>query len=341
MPMPDAVPALGPAGPFPRAQLGDHLERRWLHYAFRSPDGRLSMIANLSSLGTSGGPGERPQGMSVLLLHEQGRGWRSTQFTAAVDGEPWSAFRLPQPGPRLRVAGRSGTPAADLRLARTGRACTSQCAPFATDQHLRWQSEPGVVAHGSLRLDDVVHHDVHMVGYHERVRGRWGWPELGGWVFGFANDHAEPGSPPAHSVVFTLIQPPVPADATAGSVMLWRRGRLLRHFPRRRVDVAVVGLLGRDDVETVPPLAAALGTPSATPVPARLVITASMGEDRLLFDVNADTAGRIVNPSETSLLPFGVHEVLGPCRVSGSVAGREVAFTAGAVVEFAGGAHAD
>jgi hypothetical protein len=343
--MPDAIPTMGPPGPFPRIQpsdhLTDHLDRRWLHYAFRSPDGCLSMIANLSSLGTSGRADEHRQRMSVLLLHERGRGWRSTQFNATVDGEPWSAFRLPHPGPRLRLAGRCGTPAVDLRLTRTGRACTSQCAPFATGHHLRWQSEPGVVARGSVRLDDVQHEDVHLVGYHERVRGQWGWPELGGWVFGFANDRAAAGRPPAYSVVFTLIQPPAPADATAGSVMLWRRGRLLRHFPRRRLDVAVVGLLGRDQVEVAPPLAAVLGTPCAAPVPARLVITASMGQDRLLIDIVAETAGRIVNPSETSLLPFGVHEVLGPCRVSGSVSGHEVAFTAGAVVEFAGGAHAD
>ncbi len=337
----ETLPGLGPRGPFPQAALGDELGRRWLHYAFRTDDGRLSMVANLSVLGTSGTPGEQPQRMSILLLHEEGRGWRSTQFNALVEGEPWSAFRLPDPGPRLRIAGRSGTPAVDLELIRTGRPCTSQCAPFADDQHLRWQSEPGVMAHGSLRLDDLVHEGVRLAGYHERVRGRWGWPELGGWVFGFANASGPQGSPPPYAVVFTLIQPPRPADAPTGSVMLWKDGRLLRHFPRRTLDVAVVGVLPRDRVVVVPPLAAAFGTPSTAPVPARLIITASMGDDRLLLDVDAHTAARIINPSETGLLPFSVHEVLGPCSVRGVVSGREVRFTTGAVVEFAGGARAD
>src|SRR4051794_13292888 len=229
---------LGPRGPFPDAPLGDELQRRWLHYAFRTDDGRLSMVANLSVLGSTSRPGHDPQRMSILLLHEEGRGWRSTQFNAQVDGEPWSGFRLPDPGPRLRIRGRSGRPAVDLDLVRTGHACTSQCAPFAQDQHLRWQSEPGIRATGRLVLDDV-DHEVALCGYHERVRGRWGWPELGGWVFGFANatGHGE-GAPP-YAVVFTLIQPREPPGAATGSVMLWRAGRLLRHFPRRSLDVAV------------------------------------------------------------------------------------------------------
>jgi len=279
--------------------------------------------------------------MSILLVHEEHRGWQSSQFNAAVHDPPWSAFRLPHPGGRLRVAGRSGTPSVDLELTRTGRACTSQCAPFAVDQHLRWQSEPGVVARGTIRVGSATYEDRTLLGYHERVRGRWGWPELGGWVFGFAIAAGEPGGPPPYSVVFTLIQPPQPPEAATASVMLWRHGRLLRHFPRRSLDVAVTGLLSRDRVETCPPLAGTLGTPPAAGVPGRLVITAAMGEDRLLLEVDAETAGRIVNPSESGLLPFSVHEVLGPCRVTGRVAGSELAFSAGAVVEFAGGARAD
>lgn len=336
----DLRPELGPPGPFPRAPLGDHLERRWLHYAFRSPAGDLSVIANLSSLGSSGARGAGVQDMSILLVHDAASGWHSTQFNAEVTPRPWSAFRLPEPERRMRIAGRRGSPAIDLTFVRTGHACTSQCAPFATDQHLRWQSEPGILATGNV-TSDRVHSGVELIGYHERVRGRWGWPDLGGWVFGFANAASTDGTPPAYSVVFTLIQPLQPADAATGSVMLWRRGRLLRHFPRRRVDVAVSGLLPRDAVHTCPPLAATLGTPPAPEVPRGLAITASMGADRLAVVIEGETAGRIVNPSELGLLPFSVHEVLGPCSVTGHVAGREIAFTAGAVVEFAGGARVD
>jgi hypothetical protein len=334
---------LGPRGPFPDAPLGDELQRRWLHYAFRTDDGRLSMVANLSVLGAASREGPEPQRMSILLLHEEGRGWCSTQFNAEVVGEPWSAFRLPDPGPRLGIRGRSGTPAVDLDLSRTGHACTSQCAPFARDQHLRWQSEPGVRARGRLVLADVTQDGVALCGYHERVRGCWGWPELGGWVFGFANaaGGGDADAAPPYAVVFTLIQPPEPSDAATGSVMLWRAGRLLRHFPRRSLDVAVVGVLARDEVTTVPPLAQTFGTPSTAPVPARLLITASMGEDRLRLDVGCRTAARIVNPNEKGLAPFSVHEVLGPCAVEGQVAGRTLAFTAPAIVEFAGGASVD
>jgi hypothetical protein len=299
------------------------------------------MIANLSLLGGSDPGLDRPQEMAILLLHESQSGWQSSQFNARCDGEPWSAFRWPSPGPRLRIAGGSGSPMVDLALRRTGRGCTSQCAPFAHQQHLRWQSEPGIQASGSVRIRNRLLAQLHLIGYHERVRGAWGWPELGGWVFGFANAAARPGEAPEYAVVFTLIQPPEPADAATGSVMLWRRGRLVRHFPRRRVQAAVAGHLSRDEVHACPPLAGLLGARPAAPVPQRLIITASMGNDRLCLDVLARTAGRIINPSESGLLPFSVHEVLGPCLVTGRIGGNAIEFRTGAVVEFAGGAVAD
>lgn len=331
---------LGPAGPFPRVALNHHLDRRWLHYAFRSADGGLSLIANLSRLGSTEGAGQDDQEMSILLVHDED-GWSSSQFNADVVDEPWSAFRMPDPGPRLRISGIGGRPAVDLGLTRTGHPCTSQCAPFGVDQHLRWQSEPGVVAAGTLNGRLRAHEDVRLLGYHERVRGHWNWSDLGGWVFGFANAPAEPGMPPPYAVVFTLIQPAQPADAATASVMLWRNGRLVRHFPRRALRVTVGGLLPRDRVVTAPPLAATLGTPPAASVPQHLNITATTAADHLSIDVESITACRIVNPNELGIAPFSVHEVLGPGTITGRIGNATFEFTAPAVVEFAGGADVD
>jgi hypothetical protein len=299
------------------------------------------MIANLSTLTPAGD--DRPQEMRILLVHERGSGWSSSQFNATAPSAPWSAFRTDQPHEPLRLAARTGAPAVNLVLTRTSHSCTSQCAPFAGDQHLRWQSETGVLAEGEwTSAPGQVHPAITAVGYHERVRGAWGWPQLGGWVFGFANDQsrleAVPGAPPPWAVVFTLIQPPAPPGAATGSVMLWRDGRLRRHFSRRRISVAVQGLLHRDDVVVVPPLARVLGVGPTAPVPARLVVSAMAGSDRVVLDVTARTAARIVNPSETSLRPFSVHEVLGDCGVEGTLAGERFAFSTEAIVEFAGGA---
>ncbi|WP_024804520.1 hypothetical protein [Nocardia sp. BMG51109] len=334
-------PELGPSGPFPHAPLVHELDRRWLHYAFRSADGNVSVIANKSFLGASGMRRERPQEMAILLVHDGRAGWQSSQFNAPVSDKPWSSFRHPGSPGRLRMQGQARTPLVDVNLSRTGRPCTSQCAPCGPGQHLRWQSEPGIVATGTVHTARTMRSEVRMLGYHERVRGRWTWPDLGGWVFGFCNAPVETGGPPPYSVVFTLVQPSRPDDAATGSVMLWRRGRMIRHFPRRRIEVAVAGLLSRDRVHTCPPLSVTLGTPPTAPVPKHLAIAASLGADHLLIAMEAETAGRIVNPSESSLLPFSVHEVLGPCTVSGVVSGAEFTFTAGAIVEFAGGADGD
>lgn len=336
-----SVPRLGPVGPFPDAPMRHALERRWLHYAFSSEQSGISMIANLSTLTPEGH--HEPQHMSILLLHDRTTGWHSSQFNATAPEQPWSAFRVDQPQDRLRLAARAGAPAVDLSLTRTSRPCTSQCAAFAGSQHLRWQSESGVLAEGSwTTASGQTRHDVRAVGYHERVRGLWGWPELGGWVFGFANDQTaianEQAGPPPWAVVFTLIQPSGPPGSATGSVMLWRDGRLRRHFPRRRISVATQGRLDRDKVLPVPPLARLLGVGPTASVPARLVVSARAGHDRLVLDVVARTAARIVNPSETSLAPFSVHEVIGDCVVEGTLRGEEFAFETEAIVEFAGGA---
>lgn len=341
-PSPVAGGSLGPLGPFPRVGFRHHLERRWLHYAFVSREPGYAAVANLSVLGSPPEhPDLAPQQMAILVVHDTRHGWQSSQFNAEQQETPWSAFRLPHPHgtpTSFTLRARSGTPAVDLMLTRTSRPCPSQCAPFATDQHLRWQSEPGIRGVGTVRLGDGAH-AVELVGYHERVRGCWDWRGLGGGVSGFAvHGQGDPEGAPRAAVVFTLIQPIAARDATAGSVMLWREGRLVRHFPRRTLEVAVRGELDRDRVFIVPPLAATLGTPPTAPVPQRLVITACSGLDWLAVDFGAETAGRIISPSETTLNPFSAHEVLGRCTVEGVVSGSRVRIEADAVVEFAGGA---
>jgi len=337
---------LGPRGPFPRAPMTRPLERRWLHYAFVSRDLTLGLVSNLSWLGPDlDDPLRRTRSASILLLHHVRDGWSASQFNGVTAMPAWSAFRQPsahgdaQP---FEIASTAGAPAVRLRVTRSGRPCTSQCASFADDQHLRWQSEPGVLAHGEWRLADRVIRDVSAVGYHERVRGVWGWPELGEWVFGFANDASgDPSRPPAWAAVFTFIRPRTPEGATTASVMLWQDGRLRRHFPRRNVSMAVRGTLDRNHVRQVPALANLLGVPPMRPIPRRLVIEAHQGADRVVLDFESEAAARVVIASETSLRPFSVHEVIGPCRLEGSVGGRTFALETRGIVEFAGGADAD
>jgi hypothetical protein len=319
-------------------------ERRWLHYALLSRDGEFGMVANVATLGPPPGDASATRRTSILLVHRRGRGWRSSQYNAITDVPSWSAFRQPyrhgEPKP-LGLASTTGSLAVNLSLARTSRPCTSQCAPFARDQFLRWQSETGVTAAGAWTFDGETVPAVDAIGYHERVRGRWGWPELGGWVFGFANDPqtATDGSgAPAAAVVFTLIQPVAPRDATTASVMVWHAGRLRRHFPRRCVSVAVFGSLDRDLVKQVPAMADLFGVPPTSVIPERLTIAARAGDDSVVLDFTCAEAARIVVPSETGIRPFSVHEVIGPVDVSGRVGGRSFAFQTRGIVEFAGGA---
>jgi len=338
--------SLGSQGPFPNTPLQQTLERRWLHYAFLSRNNHLGMVANISWLGGDPAlPNEPAHRMCILLIHEQGAGWRSSQFNARSLPSLWSAFRIPHdfaaPQP-FTLAATNGQPSVNLHIQRSSRPCTSQCAPFAGNQYLRWQSEIGVIARGDWGIEDRTYTDVEAVGYHERVRGYWGWPEMGGWVFGFANDPEDRGdAPPPTAVVFTLIQPPDPPDAAMGSVMLWRDGRLRRHFPRRSVQVAVRGQLSRDYVCQVPELSNLFGVPPMAPIPRRLMITAQMGDDWVVLDFTCEAAARIVIPNETGIEPYTVHEVIGPCRIEGQCNHQPFGFETYGIVEFAGGASQD
>jgi hypothetical protein len=319
------------------------LERRWLHYALLSTDGELGLVANLAWLGPAAEQTDaKSRCTSILLLHRRGKGWEASQFNAETAVPAWSSFRQPHPHGQampLRISATAGVPAVDLRLARTSFPCSSQCAPFAADQFLRWQSETGVIANGQWSFADGSRIDVRAVGYHERVRGHWGWPELGGWVFGFANAPlGDDDRPPAYAVVFTFINPLSPDDATTASLMLWRDGRLVRHFPRRNVSMAVSGQLSRDKVKQVPELASLFGVTPMAPIPARLVISGAQGDDRVLIDLDVESAARVVIPSETSLRPFSVHEVIGPVYVEGRLNNANFAFETRGIAEFAGGA---
>lgn len=337
------LPVLGPEGPFPDTAMSKALERRWLHYAFLSRDQELAMVANVAWLGPGGeNRGKDPSRTSILLLYQQGEGWCASQFNAVISEPLWSAFRQPHDfdsEQQLNLKGAAETPMVQLRLRRSSHPCSSQCSWFAPGQHLRWQSETGVIARGDWRFPERELKDVEAIGYHERVRGYWGWPELGGWVFGFANDPSgsSHGAPPT-ALVFTLIQPGGPEDAATGSVMVWRNGRLCRHFPRRRVTFAVRGHLARDNVSQVPQLSKLLGVPPMEPIPQQLMITARMGDDWVVYDYECETAARVVIPSENSLRPFSVHEVVGPVRVEGNIGGKGFAFETYGIAEFAGGA---
>ena len=334
---------LGPEGPFPNMLFSDVLERRWLHYAFLSRDGRYSLVANASGLGPPDNDSVSPAlNMTILLLCERGKPWVSSQFNAQASQPLWSAFREPHAhgiATPFRIGAVCGTPCVDLQLSRTSRPCTSQCAPFAGDHHLRWQSETGVRAAGRWRLtEDFV--EIQAIGYHERVRGRWGWPELDEWVFGFANDlQADGAEPPAYAGVFTFIKPVGLGRTTTASFMLWSKGRLRRHFPRRNVTFAVRGILDRDSVTNTPPLAGLFGVGPMSQVPKRLVISARQGDDWAILDFESESAARIVIPSETSLAPFSVHEVVGPCILAGQLGTERFEIHTRGIVEFSGGAN--
>jgi hypothetical protein len=333
--------SFSPRGPFPSARLAHTMERRWLHFAFVNRGGTRAVIANLAWLGGEAGlPGLHT---AILLVYDHEMGWSSSQWNASGPTEPWSSFRrrCGPPGEEasthFALAASKGLPAVSLRLRSTSTPGVSGCATFGADHWQRWQAEPGVLASGVLTTAGGDPRPFDAVGYHERVRGRWGWPEMGGWVFGFCNDVAGDGTP-AWSLVFALLQPEGGSPAQTCVLMLWRRGRLVRFIPRRTLRVSVAGQLDRDWVETRPSQAALLGTPPTVPIPAALSIDGYQGRDWVQLRFRSRVAARLVVPCETSARPFSVHEVLGETEVQLAINGRRAAFRSPAIVEFAGGA---
>jgi hypothetical protein len=333
----------GPPGPFPRVPLSDVLERRWLHYAFITADEQQALIANLATLGAEDG-GE-PIRTTVLLMYHRDHGWRCSQWHASLPIDPWTSYRCPAPStalprpPDFEMQSLAGRPAVSLRLTSTTTPAPAGVSHFHRTNWKRWQAQPGVLAAG--RWDDGMApaRETLAVGYHERVLGRWAWPEMGGWVFGFCNQLADnPEGPPRWAVVFALLQPMDEAHDHTAMVMAWRRGRMVFFVPRRALRVTVAGQLARDRVTTTPRLAPLLGTFPTAPVPAVLCIDGYQGSDWIQLRYRCRDAGRLVVPSETSLAPFSVHEVIGDMEVRIKMKGSLETFASPGIVEFAGGA---
>jgi hypothetical protein len=74
------------------------------------------------------------------------------------------------------------------------------------------------------------------------------------------------------------------------------------------------------------------------PVPRHLFISAQMGNDWLVLDFLSEAAARIIIPSESSLAPCSVHEVIGFCQIEGVIGGARFAYQTYGIVEFTGGA---
>ena len=74
---------------------------------------------------------------------------------------------------------------------------------------------------------------------------------------------------------------------------------------------------------------------------AQALVNARMGDEWATLDFEAEAAVRVVIPSETSLRPFSVHEVVGPCLLTGSLNGEKFQIETRGIVEFSGGAGGD
>jgi hypothetical protein len=331
------------SGPFTDLPFSDVLERRWLHYAFITVDERQAIISNLATLG--GENGDEPTETTMLLAYHQDYGWTSSQWHAHLPREPWTSYGSPGPTSALtskrnfEVQSLAGTPSVSLRLKSTTTPAPAGVSHFHTTHWKRWQAQPGVLATGHWADGMAPPRETVAVGYHERVHGRWGWPEMGGWVFGFCNQLADrPDGPPNWAIVFALLQPRDEAYNYTAMVMVWRRGRIVLFVPRRTLRVSVAGQLPRDRVQMSPTLSQLLGTFATVSIPAVLCIDGYQGRDSVQIRYRCRDAARLVVPSETSLPPFSVHEVIGDMEVRIKMNGSDALFTSPGIVEFAGGA---
>ncbi len=330
-------------GPFTRLQFSDVLERRWLHYAFITVDERQALIANLATLG--GENGDEPTQTTVLLAYHRDHGWACSQWHAHLPRAPWTSFGSTPPTtvwprePDFELHSLVGTPSVALHLTSTTTPAPAGVSHFHGTNWKRWQAQPGVLATGYWSDGMAPPRQTAAVGYHERVHGRWAWPEMGGWVFGFCNqftDRAE--GPPNWAVVFALLQPRDEAHDHTAMVMLWRRGRMVLFVPRRALRVSAAGQVVRDRVIMTSTLAPLLGTFATAPIPAVLCIDGYQGGDLIQIRYRCRDAARLVVPSETSLQPFSVHEVIGDMEVRIKMKDLNVEFMSPGIVEFAGGA---
>lgn len=310
----------------------------WLHLnLFDHASGSVGLV-NVSLHGSPGDP--RSRAIGTALLHVPGAGWIGNvevrpqaeaqagvgslalaQVALALDyprGRALAAARFPRDAFQLRLEAEAAAPALDLeqRLPLGPGWVSWYVVP-------RWRVNDGAAVAGDRRLS--------LAGasaYHDHNWGRWYWGDDLGWEWAALLT-------PAPGPAFVLSRATDRSHRRAGNpVLVVQVEKRRRTFGGSTVRLESGGRFeGR--LRRLPGALAALHQDRAMPrLPARLVVVADDGRDRVEIDFVAEGAVQLI-AGDPVVRGYGfLHEIAGRFTAAGHIGDRDVGGAGLGVLEY-------
>jgi hypothetical protein len=316
--------------------LGAAAYKDWLHLNVMDHDTGAVGLVNVSLHGAPDDAASRAIG--TALLHVPGAGWIGnvevrgqrearvgvasvalTQVALAVDhvsGRMLASARFPDDAFTLRLSAMAAAPAIDLE----------QQLPFGPGW-VSWYVVPRLTVSGEIGVGGQRLGLGRASAYHDHNWGRWYWGDDVGWEWGAFLT-------PAPGAAFVLSRATDRSHRHAGNpVLIVQLADRRRTFGGQTVRVDYAGQLA-PRLRRLPGALAALHQDRATPrLPARIVVRADDGVDRVELEFVADGAAQLI-AGDPAVRGYGfLHEMAGRFTATGRVGERDIGGSGLAVVE--------
>lgn len=205
--------------------------------------------------------------------------------------------------------------------------------PLDAGPPIHWLVVPRCRAEGSVTVGGVTHALADAPAYHDHNWGHFAWGRDFAWEWGFG---LPPGRENPWSMVFVRLSNRAHTLARMQALFLWRGAWQHRVLRGDEVTITREGFLRPARVLKVPRAMALVSPSPATDVPARLIVEARGGGDRVRCVFTAHDLAQVVIPNDHDPGNTLINEVGGAVSVEGEVRGERVAMEGRAVFEFLG-----
>lgn len=204
--------------------------------------------------------------------------------------------------------------------------------PLAPDIRLSWFFVPRLLASGTARIGKERFEIDRALAYHDHNWAvfRWGADFTWEWA-SILPDH--PDDP--WSFVLMRLTDRARRVVRSQALFVWHRGRRVRTFRDRQIEVHFEGRFEIERPFQTPPVMGLLTTGRAVDVPRSWSLRASGDGERVDLQFDPSGVSQVVMPGETDLERVAVlNEVTGSVRAEGTCAGVTIDFAGRGVYEF-------
>lgn len=316
--------------------------KEWMHFCIYGD--RLDVLINFSEVDDvrpNAPPGRTQARMTVLVRVdrwyggvEEIAGERVQVRGGRVHAEYGdSAVWFADGRYHLRVRLREHAITADLTLTPVTTPAPIHNVTVGDGPPIHWVVIPRLLATGTVRVGGEAFNLRDAPAYHDHNWGhfRWGRDFAWEWGFGLPATQSNPWS-----FVFARLSNRSHTRTRMQTLFLWRGARARRVFRDAQVEIQHRGLLHAPRVHKVPAVMGLLIPGAATDVPARVDISARMGDDHVVAVFFPEEVAQVIIPNDDDTGVTIIHEVAGTFNLDANIRGESVAIRCRTIFEFLG-----